>query len=56
VADIFHQQRRLWERLHEKGGKFHEMPCHHALEGYLAERRGAPIAIQQCLCAACSEN
>jgi integrase/recombinase XerD len=26
VADIFHPQRRLWVRLHEKGGKFHEMP------------------------------
>src|SRR5262245_49578034 len=37
VADIFHQQRRLWVRLHEKGGKFHEMRCHHTLEGYLAE-------------------
>jgi len=37
VADIFHQQRRLWVRLHEKGGKFHEMPCHHTLEGYLSE-------------------
>jgi len=37
VADIFHQQRRLWVRLHEKGSKFHEMPCHHTLEGYLAE-------------------
>jgi site-specific recombinase XerD len=37
VGDIFHQQRRLWVRLHEKGGKFHEMPCHHTLEGYLAE-------------------
>src|SRR5499433_1187864 len=37
VADIFYQQRRLWVRLHEKGGKFHEMPCHHTLEGYLAE-------------------
>jgi integrase/recombinase XerC len=24
-------------RLHEKGGKFHEMPCHHMLEGYLVE-------------------
>src|SRR5262249_12681514 len=31
------QQRRLWVRLHEKGGKFHEMPCHHTLESYLAE-------------------
>jgi site-specific recombinase XerD len=37
VADIFHQQRRLWVRLHEKGGKFHEMPCHHTLEGYLTD-------------------
>jgi site-specific recombinase XerD len=37
VSDIFHQQRRLWVRLHEKGGKFHEMPCHDTLEGYLAE-------------------
>jgi site-specific recombinase XerD len=37
VGDIFHQQRRLWVRLHEKGGKFHEMPCHHTLEGYLSE-------------------
>ena len=37
VADIFHQQRRLWVRLNEKGGKFHEMPCHHTLEGYLSE-------------------
>src|SRR5262249_12139465 len=34
LADIFHQQRR---RLHEKGGKFHEMPCHHTLEAYLGE-------------------
>jgi site-specific recombinase XerD len=37
VADIFDQQRRLRVRLHEKGGKFHEMPCHHTLDGYLAE-------------------
>jgi site-specific recombinase XerD len=37
VTDIFHQQRRLWVRLHEKGGAFQEMPCHHTLEAYLAE-------------------
>ena len=24
-----------WVRLHEKGGKRHEMPCHHNLEAYL---------------------
>jgi site-specific recombinase XerD len=37
AGDIFHQQRQLWVRLHGKGGKFHEMPCHHTLEGYLTE-------------------
>jgi site-specific recombinase XerD len=35
VEDAFVQNRRLWIRLHEKGGKRHEMPCHHALEDYL---------------------
>jgi site-specific recombinase XerD len=35
VEDVFVQNRRLWVRLHEKGGKRHEMPCHHALEEYL---------------------
>ena len=29
------QNRRLWVRLREKGGKRHEMPCHHTLEEYL---------------------
>ncbi|MCL6305238.1 tyrosine-type recombinase/integrase, partial [Streptococcus agalactiae] len=36
VEDVFVQDRRLWVRLHEKGGKRHEMPCHHNLEDYLA--------------------
>lgn len=35
VEDVFTQKRRLWVRLHEKGGKRHEMPCHHTLEEYL---------------------
>jgi site-specific recombinase XerD len=35
VEDVFVQNRRLWLRLHEKGGKRHEMPCHHTLEEYL---------------------
>jgi integrase len=35
VEDVFVQKRRLWVRLHEKGGKRHEMPCHHNLEDYL---------------------
>ncbi|WNC95550.1 tyrosine-type recombinase/integrase (plasmid) [Paraburkholderia sp. FT54] len=35
VDDVYVQQRRLWVRLREKGGKRHEMPCHHTLEAYL---------------------
>ena len=35
VEDVYVQNRRLWVRLHEKGGKRHEMPCHHNLEAYL---------------------
>jgi site-specific recombinase XerD len=35
VEDIYVQGRRTWVRLHEKGGKRHEMPCHHNLEHYL---------------------
>ncbi len=35
VADVYTQNRRLWVRLREKGGKRHEMPCHHNLEDYL---------------------
>jgi integrase len=35
VEDVFVQDRRLWVRLYEKGGKRHDMPCHHNLERYL---------------------
>jgi integrase len=35
VEDVYIQNRRLWVRLREKGGKRHEMPCHHTLEDYL---------------------
>jgi integrase len=31
------QGRRGWVRFHEKGGKEHEVPCHHNLEKYLDE-------------------
>ena len=37
VRDVYVQGRRLWVRLHEKGGKVVEMPCHHTLEAYLEE-------------------
>jgi site-specific recombinase XerD len=35
VRDIYAQNRRLWVRLREKGGKQAELPCHHTLEAYL---------------------
>jgi integrase/recombinase XerC len=35
VEDVFTQNRRLWVRLREKGGKRHAMRCHHNLEEYL---------------------
>ena len=37
VKDVFPMHHRLWLRLHEKGGKYHEIPCHHNLELYLRE-------------------
>jgi site-specific recombinase XerD len=37
VEDVYTQNRRLWVRLKEKGGKQHTMPCHHTLETYLHE-------------------
>ena len=45
VEDYFVQGRRGWVRLHEKGGKEHEMPTHHNLDHYLEEYiRAANIA------------
>jgi site-specific recombinase XerD len=45
VEDVFTQNRRLWVRLREKGGKAHAMPCHHNLETYLnAYIEGAGLA------------
>jgi site-specific recombinase XerD len=37
VEDVYTQNRRLWLRLQEKGGKQHAMPCHHNLEAYVHE-------------------
>lgn len=37
VKDVFPMHHRLWLRLQEKGGKHHEVPCHHNLEEYLRE-------------------
>ena len=33
VEDYFPQGKRWWLRLHEKGGKNHEMPVHHTPRG-----------------------
>jgi site-specific recombinase XerD len=35
VEDYYPQGKRWWLRLHEKGGKRHDVPCHHLLEEYL---------------------
>ncbi len=52
VEDYFIQGRRGWIRLREKGGKEHDIPCHHNLERFLddyiaaaglAGRRGAVL-------------
>jgi site-specific recombinase XerD len=52
VEDWYFQNRRWWVRLHEKGGKRHEMPAHHNLEEYMAayidaagiaDQRDAPL-------------
>ncbi|HEY8070602.1 MAG TPA: tyrosine-type recombinase/integrase [Methylocystis sp.] len=45
VENVYSQNRRLWVRLHENGGKQHAMPCHHNLEAYLNEYiNGAGLA------------
>ena len=52
VEDYYQQGKRWWLRLHEKGGKFHEVPAHHNAEEYLdaylnaagiGNRKGAPL-------------
>src|SRR5208337_4113086 len=35
VEDYYTEGRRSWFRLHEKGGKRHEVPAHHNAEDYL---------------------
>jgi site-specific recombinase XerD len=44
VGDFYPNGKRWWIRLHEKGGKFHEVPAHHNAEAYLdAYIRGASL-------------
>jgi len=35
VRDYYANGKRYWIRLHEKGGKFHEVPVHHSAEEYI---------------------
>jgi len=35
VEDYYENGKRGWVRLHEKGGKRHDVPCHHNAEAYL---------------------
>jgi integrase len=35
VEDYYENGKRSWIRLHEKGGKRHEVPAHHNAEAYL---------------------
>jgi integrase/recombinase XerD len=35
VEDYFQNGKKWWVRLHEKGGKLHEVPAHHTAEEYL---------------------
>ena len=35
VEDYYQNGKRWWIRLHEKGGRFHEVPVHHTAEEYL---------------------
>jgi site-specific recombinase XerD len=52
VEDYYQQGKRFWFRLHEKGGKLHDVPAHHKAEEYLdayiaaagiADHRGTPL-------------
>jgi integrase/recombinase XerD len=41
AEDYYQQGKRWWLRLHEKGGKHHEVPVHHKAEEYLDAWIGA---------------
>ena len=43
VEDYYQQGTRWWLRLHEKGGKHHALPVHHAAEAGLADETGTPL-------------
>jgi site-specific recombinase XerD len=47
IEDYYRQGKRFWFRLHEKGGKFHEVPAHHSAELYLDEYLAAGVALER---------
>jgi hypothetical protein len=48
VDDYYQNGKRWWIRLHEKGGKRHEVPAHHNAEAYLdAYNAAAGIAAEK---------
>jgi site-specific recombinase XerC len=44
VEDYYPKGKRWWVRLHEKGGKRHEMPTHHNLDDCIGWTRDAGFA------------
>ena len=48
LKHIVKQGKRWWLRLHEKGGRFHQVPAHHNAEAYLEvagiwNEKGTPL-------------
>ena len=52
VEDVYSERQRLWVRLREKGGKRHEMPCHHNLEAYLTSMGPESVTTPKGRCSA----
>lgn len=50
VGDYFPQGRRMWFRLHEKGGKLHDVPAHHKAEEYVDAYIAAAVAVSDKHC------
>src|SRR5262249_45527051 len=47
VEDYFQNGKRWWFRLHEKGGKVHEVPAHHNAEAYVDAYLGRAGIVDQ---------
>ena len=47
VEDFSLNGKRCWFRLHEKGGKYHEVPAHHNAEAYVDAYLGAACLTEQ---------